>query len=162
MEPDSEKKSGEFLKNNDKTDRRFSVFELSGVIFGIEILIVKEIIPIPNITHIPNVEPYILGVFNIRSIITTLIDIRYILGLKIFSIQNDNMILLIENGSARFGILIDKVLDIINIQESVIKPVHENIAVQNLQYISGIYENKNLGNIYLIDIQKIKEYISRT
>ena len=152
MDADAGKKIGKF---NNKY-KRYSIFELSSVVFGIEILAVKEIVPLPNITRIPNADPFVVGVFSLRGIITTLIDIRHIFGLKVNSIQNENMVLLLEYGSLKIGILIDKVLDIMNINRSEIKTEYENIPNQISKFVYGLYESNDFGIIHLLDLAKFK------
>jgi purine-binding chemotaxis protein CheW len=152
------KAENNFNKNNIK-DKSYSIFELAKSLFGIEILIIKEIVPVSNITHIPNVPPYILGVFNLRGIITTLVDIRKIFDLKVAAIKSDSMVLVIETESVRFGILSEKILDIIPIEELKIKKINNSMTDKMSPYISGIYHHKDLGDIHLLDKVKIKNIL---
>ena len=50
--------------NADNTDR-YSILGISEQNFAVEIHNMKEVIPIPRITPVPNVEKSILGVFNL-------------------------------------------------------------------------------------------------
>ena len=75
----------------DKTninESRYSILNLSGHYFGIEINRVVEIIPFPKYTKIPNLNPCILGVFNLRGQIYSIIDIRVLFDLKINDISD--------------------------------------------------------------------------
>jgi purine-binding chemotaxis protein CheW len=71
---------------------RFSVFNISDRLFGIEINHVKEVLKSPKITRLPNVKPQLLGVFNLRGTILPLMDLRYILGLEITEKKNAEMV----------------------------------------------------------------------
>src|SRR3974390_2754715 len=55
---------------------KYLTFELSGEEYGLEILKVKEIIGIMNITSVPQTPPYVKGVINLRGKVIPVIDLR--------------------------------------------------------------------------------------
>jgi len=134
---------------------RYSVFSISETLFGIEILAVKEVLPLPQYTRLPNVAAYILGVFNLRGMILPLVDIRYILGIKPKAAESSDMILLIEQGKTRIGIIVERVLDIVNVDESRIELPTRNLSPLFGNYVGGIYKKEGLGTIYLFDTDRL-------
>lgn len=146
--------SGEVANKSGKFSR-YSVFSIGNTLFGLEILAVKEVLPLPPITKVPNVAPYVLGVFNLRGNITPLIDIRFFLGLEISPLEDSNMILLLEQKNVRSGILVERVLDIVNVDEGQIELPTRNLSPLFGNYVGGLYEKEGLGTIHLFDTERL-------
>jgi purine-binding chemotaxis protein CheW len=66
---------------NQEKFSRYSIFRLAGQLFGLEINIVREVFSFTRVTKLPNASPVILGVYNLRGSIITLIDLHQVLGL---------------------------------------------------------------------------------
>lgn len=136
-------------------ESKYSAFQLAGYIFGLPLTDVKEIVPLPKITRIPNVHPSILGVFNLRGQIISILDLRRLLNLEYNSLSTKSFILIIALTNMVFGIYVDKVLDVLSVDELKIQIPTRDLALPFLSYIKGIYDDKRLGNIYMMDIETI-------
>jgi purine-binding chemotaxis protein CheW len=141
-------------KDNDTLYTRYSVFNISDRLFGIEILYVKEVLKNPIITKLPNVEPQIVGVFNLRGTILPLIDLRMILGLDASDKKDSDMVLLLENSNTVLGVLVEKVLDFVVIEDIKIQLPSRDINPRIANSISGFFEKEGTGVIYLIDPER--------
>jgi len=136
-------------------ESKYSIFQLAGYIFGLTLSDVKEIVPLPRITGIPNVHPSILGVFNLRGQIISILDLRRLLNLEINPVSTKSFILIITLKNMFFGIYVDKVLDVLSVDELKIQIPTRDLALPFLSYVKGVYEDKRLGNIYMMDIEAI-------
>ena len=56
--------------------QQFLTFSLSGEMFGVGILTVKEIIEYGSVTEIPMVPAFICGVINLRGAVVPVIDLH--------------------------------------------------------------------------------------
>ena len=57
------------------------LFHLGGSqVFGINVLKVKEIIPVPSLTQLPDSSPYIRGIANLRGQTLPVIDLAQAIG----------------------------------------------------------------------------------
>ncbi len=130
---------------------RYSTFILSDKIFGFEILSVKEVLPLPKLTRIPNVSAYIHGVFNLRGNIMSLMDLRYFLGLEPKPFDPADMVLVLENKNIRIAVAVERVLDIVTVAEDDIQATTREIPVQIAQFTAGLFEKEGLGTIHLLD-----------
>jgi chemotaxis signal transduction protein len=144
------------LKNNvDTKFTRYSVFSISDKLFGIEISYIKEVLKIPKITVLPNVDSHVLGVFNLRGTIIPLIDLRNVLGLTMSKRSDSDMVVLMEGYKMLMGIIVEKVMDFANVEDIKIqissRSVNPRIAVQ----IKGLYEKEGTGTIFLFDPEKL-------
>ena len=147
--------NGKVAENLPATLNRYSVFFTSDNYFGIEISAVREVIPIPKISKIPNVPRQVLGIFNLRSNLISLVDIRPLLGFKLKKKQNSDMVLILGDGKFTFGILVEKVMDFIMVEKSKIQIPSNNISKKITNYISGLFEMEGLGVIHLLDTNRL-------
>jgi len=95
-----------------------------------------------------------MGVFNLRGTIIPLIDLRIILGLEISGEKGSGMLLLLDKDNSMLGVLVEKVLDFVNIEDIKIQIPSRNISPRIANYIKGFYEKEGTGSIYLIDPER--------
>jgi purine-binding chemotaxis protein CheW len=134
---------------------RYSIFDLSQKLFGVDISIVREVITLPKITRLPNVVTHILGVFNLRGIILPLLDIRQLFGIAAKTIQKSDMVIVIESTNFSIGVLVDKVLDFVDVEDTQIKVPSRSISADIAHYIKGLYQQESLPKIHLINVEKL-------
>ena len=143
-------------KNSEDTflQDRVSVIEISGILFGIDILKSKEVFPVGEITPVPNTKEFVKGVFNLRGDIYPLLDISTILGLPSIVIDKDNMIILLEGNGIVMGILTSRVHGVRPVKSSSIKPA-KDVAAKNMEeFVSGLVSEKG-SEIFLLDIDRL-------
>ena len=136
-------------------ESRYSVINISGHYFGIEINKVVEVIPFPRFTIIPNLNPSILGVFNLRGQIYSIIDIRVLFDLTMNDISDKNYVVLLKDGNVSFGIYVDKVMDVLDIDETKIQVPNRKSSSNFIHFLNGLYEDKKLGLIHLMEVREI-------
>jgi purine-binding chemotaxis protein CheW len=91
------------------------MFTLDDAEYGIEILNVREIIRMTQITPVKNVPPHIRGVINLRGKVIPVTDLRIRLGLKSAEYTNRTCIIIIESKDEKntlTGIIVDAVRDV--------------------------------------------------
>ena len=133
---------------------RISVIEISGILFGIEIVRSKEVFPLTEVTPIPNTKDFVRGVFNLRGDIYPLLDISTILGLKPVKVDKDNMIILLEGNGMTMGILTSRVHDVRPFKSSSVKPSKGVAAKELEEFVSGMISEKG-SEIFLLDIDRL-------
>ncbi len=134
---------------------RLSIFELSGKLFGIDILRSREVIPLPRFTPLPNSEEIYRGVYNLRGDIYPLVDISPILGLLPKQIQADDMVVLIDdNQNFNLGVLVDKIHGVSTCSPADLK-IPKGLVSRTLEiYTRGVlYHKHNL--IHVLDLDSL-------
>ncbi len=111
-------------------------FNLNNEEYTIPILKVREIIGLPPITKMPQSPPYIEGVTNIRGSIIPIINIKRLAGLE-GAEQKGDRVIIVASGKVAYGILVDGITGVINIDESSIEPP-ENVINRTSDIIGGI------------------------
>jgi purine-binding chemotaxis protein CheW len=126
--------------------------------FGVDILMVQEIIRSTPITSVPNSPDFIEGVINLRGSIIPVIDLRKRLNisknLKNLN-QDDTWIMILDVEGRVTGFIVDKVTEVLKIHDESIEPPPE-IVVAGLksQYIRGVCKiDKRL--LILLDFNRI-------
>lgn len=131
-------------------------FKIGKELFGVDILMVQEIIRSAPITHVPNSPEFVEGVINLRGSIIPVIDLRRRLDLHTSQYEKErDWILILDIGGRITGFIVDIVTEVIKVQEDNIEPPPEIIvAGLHSQYIRGVCDiDKEL--LILLDFNRI-------
>lgn len=115
-------------------------FTIGKELFGVDILMVQEIIRAAPITPVPNSPEFVEGVINLRGNILPVIDLRKRLNLLTGAIDlEDTWILILDIQNKVTGFIVDSVTEVIKIQESTIEAPPDIIkAGLESQYLRGV------------------------
>lgn len=137
---------------------KYLLFELGGEEYGIEILRVREIIGLMDITPVPQSPPFIRGVINLRGKIIPVLDMRRRFGMEEGEYTERSCIIVTElkNGKDQLmlGMLVDGVREVANIPADQIDPAPQFGASVDTRYIMGMAKMKERVAI-LLDVEKL-------
>ena len=138
---------------------KYMTFKLANEEYGIEILKVREIIRLMEITRVPRTEEYMRGVINLRGKVIPVVDLRLKFGMERTEATDQTVIIVVQYAvgaqEVTIGILVDEVLEVLSIGEEDIEPT-PNFAstVIDSQFILGVGKaDKRV--IFLLDIGKV-------
>jgi len=117
-------------------------FMIGKELFGVNILMVQEIIRAAPITAVPNSPDFVEGVINLRGNIIPVIELRKRIGFTTPDVSmEDSWILILDIEGRITGFIVDSVTEVLKIQESTIEPPPDIIiaGLEN-QYIRGVCE----------------------
>lgn len=115
------------------------VFELDKEEYAVNITDLREIIKIPEITPIPNAPEFIRGILNLRGKIVVVVDLE-----KRFNLVRENKvepkhIIIAEVDENIFGVIVDKVTEILRVPISAIHPTPALVSAKIHQdYLKGV------------------------
>lgn len=116
-------------------------FIVANELFGVNILMVQEIIKDLEITAIPDAPDFVVGVINLRGNIIPILDLHKRLKLSVDRNRQseESWILILNIGGRVTGFVVDRVTQVIKVQANMIKPPPE-LVVQGLDsdYIRGV------------------------
>lgn len=122
------------------------VFDLDNEEHAVEIKDLQEIIKLPEITPIPGTPDFIRGIFNLRGKIIVVVDLEKRFGLTRQSDSHEGNIIITEVSGNSFGLIVDRVTEIINVPLSTIQqtPTLSTSKIQT-DYLKGVVvlEKKN-------------------
>lgn len=127
-------------------------FTMNNNEYTIPILKVQEIINLPPLTKMPQAPYYIEGITNLRGRIIPIVNLKKLVGLN-GSDSVGERVIVVTSGRVTFGILVDGITGVVNIEESEIEPT-ENIMQSHIDQVSGVAKvNDRL--IAILDTRKL-------
>jgi chemotaxis signal transduction protein len=136
---------------------RASIVKIAGQLFAIEIKYIREILPMPKLTRLPNVEPQFCGVFNLRGRIIPLIDVAPVLGLPNQALSQTAFVAVCEVNGRNAGILTEKVQEMRSIEVELLHVPDNNVQEKLLPFISAVYKAAKSEPIYILDMGALFE-----
>lgn len=98
-------------------------FHLDDEEYGVEVLKVREIIRMVNITHMPNTPPCVDGIINLRGKVIPIISMRKRFGLMdTEGNNNQTRVIIMDVGGELLGFTVDSVSEVIRISANEIQP----------------------------------------
>ncbi len=144
---------------NNPTERagKYLTFHLGQEEFGIEVLKVREIMGVQEITAVPQTPPWIKGVINLRGKIIAVIDLRLKLGMPAPYTPRTCIIVvqLADQGEQMLlGVIVDDVSEVVNIAAGEIEDVPAFGISVPTPYILGLAKQRERVKI-LLDIDQV-------
>ena len=132
---------------------KYLTFSLAAEEYGLEILKVREIIGIMDITCIPQMPIYVKGVINLRGKVIPVIDLRLKFGLPAAEYTEQTCVVVVDVGTL-VGVIVDTVQEVLDIDASQIDPPPPLGAAVDTSFILGMGKVKDDVKI-LLDIDKV-------
>lgn len=138
--------------------RQYLTFQLSGEMYALRILNVKEIIEYGNLTEIPMMPAFIRGVINLRGAVVPVIDLSARFGNRSTEAGRRTCIVIIEiaDGETRqdIGVVVDAVSEVLEIPAGEIEPAPAFGAKIRADFIEGM--GKVGGRfVIILDIRRV-------
>lgn len=128
-------------------------FKVNDEEYGIDISLVNSIERITDITRVPNVSEYILGVMNLRGSVIPVVDLRKRFGLYAKEYDNESRIIIVQLKEIEIGIAVDSCSSVTDIHKSDIEPPPTVMGEIDSTYIQGATKvGKRL--IILLDMEQ--------
>jgi purine-binding chemotaxis protein CheW len=132
------------------------VFRLAREWYGVEIIKVKEIIKVGNLTHLPSSPEHIVGIVNLRGNILSVTDLKTMFNLPHEEPTEKTRIIAIESGILETGLLVDEVVESIEVPVSKIESPLLTLPLGGGKYIKGQCKVDN-KLVALINVEKVLE-----
>ena len=143
---------------------RYMMFRLADETYGLQILKVRELVGLLDITRVPGTAPSLRGVVNLRGKVISVIDLRTMLGMGQTVATPQSVIIVLEHGRGSgerslspLGLLVDEVLEVSAFAESSIEPPPElGDAAPQAEFFLGVGKGEN-RLVLLLDIDRVLE-----
>ena len=122
--------------------------------YGVDIMAVREIKGWTDITPLPRQPQYVRGVLNLRGVIVPIVDLRCRFGQGLTQATALHIVIIVHIAGKPVGLLADRVLDIVSLDETQIKPVPRVAQAQRLNFLSGLVTTED-AMIALIDLPNL-------
>ncbi len=129
-------------------------FVVDEQIYAIPIECVIEIISVQTITVVPGSPPYVKGIINLRGTIIPVMDVRLRFNKMERDYDERTCIIVIEIKDTSVGLIVDRVLEVINVEEEQISPAPEFASIDVNKYIKHI-AHTNDGVSLILDCETL-------
>ena len=157
---------------------QIATFHIGKEVFGIDILLMKEIGKKSEMTKVPQSPEFILGLMNLRGQIVTIVDPGVFLDQtltvpvqdqRLIILKNENELeqlrkknLIRENHMSKdtLAIVVDQISDVVDVEIDQILPPLPNLTRMKQEFVSGIVQQAD-QLIILLEITKLAEICIR-
>jgi purine-binding chemotaxis protein CheW len=138
---------------------KYMTFQLAQEVYGLEILAVREIIGLMEITRMPRAPDFIRGVINLRGKVIPVVDLRIKFGMAPVEATEQTVIIVVQcrvgDRALTMGLLVDLVLEVVTIEGAQIEPPPDlGSATIEGQFIRGVGKTAH-GVAFLLDTARI-------
>ena len=133
---------------------KFLTFQLKDEEYGLEILKVREIMGIMDITTVPQTPAYVKGVINLRGQVIPVIDLRLKFGMEEGQYDKRTCIVVVNVDGLQMGIVVDTVSEVMDIESSDIEATPSFGTKLHTDYILGMGKVQGAVKI-LLDIGEV-------
>jgi purine-binding chemotaxis protein CheW len=157
---------------------QIATFHIGDEVFGIDILLMKEIGKKSAMTKVPRSPDFILGLMNLRGQIVTIVDPGVFLDQKLKISPPDQRLIILKNekeleplrkknligdnhmSKDTLAIVVDHIGDVLHIEIDEILPTPPNLSRMKKEFVSGIVQQAD-KLIVLLEISKLAEICIR-
>ncbi len=136
------------------TEGKFLTFVLNDEVYGIEILKVREIIGLMDITNVPQTPDYMKGVINLRGKVIPVIDLRLKFSMPEGVHTQETCTIVVEVDNTSIGIIVDNVSEVMEIKGDEIENAPQFGRGIDTDFIMGLGKTKETI-VILLDIAKV-------
>lgn len=133
---------------------QYLTFQVNDETYGLDILAVREIINLTEITRVPQTADFVEGLINLRGKVVPVVDLRTRFGLPRAAYTDQTCIIIVEVNSM-MGIIVDRVHEVYDVPATDIAPPPQlDHGDLDTAFIMGMAKVADQIHI-LIDIEQV-------
>ncbi len=134
---------------------QYIVIRLGDEQYGIDIMIIDNIVRMQHITRVPKVASYINGIINLRGEVIPVMSLRDKMGLEPDEITRASRIIILKlEQYGNIGIIVDEVKEVVTLDNKHIEKVAYDSKEDTTSFIYGIGKYDG-GLISLLDLNAV-------
>ena len=143
---------------------QYSTFRLGDRLFGLDLMTIREINRILDITPVPHSTEHVRGLINLRGQIVTILDLGVRLGLErqevgettaeLASNHQEGAVEPCTTSTDLVGFLVDAIGDVVEADEATIEPPSANVSEAEGGFLSGVIKT-DAGLLVLLDLHEV-------
>ena len=119
-------------------------FSINEEKYGVESVHIHEVFPLKELTEIPGVPDFVLGVVNVRGQIVSVIDIRKFFDMPEKGFSDLNRIIILRSATMEFGILADEVLGVRRIPQAETLSTLPTLTGVRQEYLKAVSKDRTV------------------
>lgn len=129
-------------------------FQLENETYGVDVMVVKEVLKFQDIAPVPGAPDYVMGIINIRGTVISVINTRRRFGLPDRDPDDNTRIVIIEIGHHIVGIVVDSVAEVVYLKRSQIETPPQVNKDDSARFIQGVCHRDD-QLLILVELDKL-------
>ncbi|MDD3437098.1 MAG: chemotaxis protein CheW [Candidatus Gastranaerophilales bacterium] len=154
-----------YNNNNDLSEYRenlYLFFNMGQNKYALSINDVVEVMKLPLLDYPQRLANNVVGLLNYNDFTINILDLRFYLNMRISPYTISNQLLVVKTDESIFGLIIDKVENIVPLDSSKIEPFESHEADKIIDFICN-YENEIISIINLNALEnKLKQGVEQS
>lgn len=106
--------------------------------YAVEVSHVREACFVKDITVLPGVAPFVVGIVCVRGRILSVIDLKKFFDLPIRGLADLNRLVILNSGQMEIGILVDAIVGVRSVVPGELQPTLPTLSGARQEYLKGI------------------------
>ncbi len=119
---------------------QFCTFYLDGLLFGVELKGIQEVIRSLDMTQVPLAPAVVSGLINLRGQIVTAVDLRRRLGLGLRPADSLPVNVVVRSGDGAVSLMVDEIGDVVEVNESTFEAPPDTLVGSVRSLILGVHK----------------------
>lgn len=136
-------------------DMQLIVFRVGNEFYALDVLEIKEIVPMPRVTAIPNAPPAIMGIINLRGNVITVFSLMAVLGLDA-SPDSESKVIVVMIEDQAVGLVVNEVTETLKVSGSDVEKLSDMLKHGSTSYSRGVI-TLDTRLVLLLDTAEILE-----
>jgi purine-binding chemotaxis protein CheW len=129
------------------------IFKVGAEEFAVDIMLVKEVVMMREVTPVPETAAFVEGVMNLRGKLVPVVDLRKRLRASRLANGIERRILIALFNGKLIGLIVDGTSEVVRISRDMIEPAPDIIRELDADYVAGII-NLDERFITLMDLER--------
>lgn len=136
------------------TNRQLCTFYIDGMLFGVDVMNVQEVIRYQQMTSVPLASAMVRGLINLRGQIVTAIEMRARLNLTPRKTDELPMNVVVTTSEGVVSLLVDEIGDVLQVDERTFERAPEALVSAFGELVPGVFKLDG-QLLLLLDAEKV-------
>ncbi len=142
------------LNSSTSGGNQYVTFAIGNELYGLDITLVQEITAYRSLTYLPNTPKYVKGILNLRGHVIPVMDPRLRFELPTGEYDSNSVIIIFKTQQKTMGMIVDKIQDVITIDQENIEDTPEMAINIHSNFIKGVGKVDH-NFVIILDCQKV-------
>jgi purine-binding chemotaxis protein CheW len=120
--------------------KQYCTFYVNGILFGVEVINVQEVLRYQELTEVPLAASEIRGLINLRGQIITAIDLRNRMKLPPRAEDQTPMNVVVQTNDEVVSFLVDSIGDVLEVDEETFELAPRTVNDSTRELVTGVHK----------------------
>jgi purine-binding chemotaxis protein CheW len=140
---------------------QYATFLIDGLLFGIEVPEVQEVVAFQQMTAVPLAASSVEGLINLRGQIALAIDTRCVMGLPARAAGAPSLNVVVRSEEGIASLVVDDIGDVVDVTDEMRTPVPDTVPLQQKGLLECVYMLPE-GLLHVLNVGGLLEGVARS